>query len=68
MRRVLKDTGRAALSVYSAIERTPGAYAFVVALDDVLGPDASQIKRGEHAFAEPSQLAAMLTEAGFCSR
>jgi ubiquinone/menaquinone biosynthesis C-methylase UbiE len=66
MRRVTKDTGgRVAVSVYSAIERTPGAYAFVIALDEVLGPGASRIKRGEHAFAEPSQLAVMLTEAGF---
>ena len=37
MRRVLRQSGRAALSVYSAIERTPGANAFVAALDEVLG-------------------------------
>ena len=36
MRRVLRNSGRAALSVYSPIERTPGAYAFVLALDEVL--------------------------------
>lgn len=44
--RVLNSGGRAALSVYSRIERTPGANAFVLALDDVVGTDASRIKRG----------------------
>ena len=50
MRRVLSPSGRVALSVYSPIERTPGANAFVLALDRVLGPKASKIKRGEHSF------------------
>jgi ubiquinone/menaquinone biosynthesis C-methylase UbiE len=45
MRRVVRMSGRVALSVYSPIERTPGANAFVGALDDVLGPQASRIKR-----------------------
>jgi ubiquinone/menaquinone biosynthesis C-methylase UbiE len=67
MRRVVADTGRIALSVYSPIERTPGANAFVLALDEVLGPDASRIKRGEHAFADPSQLKTLLTDADFCA-
>lgn len=65
MRRVLRSPGRAALSVYSPIERTPGANAFVIALDGVLGPDASRIKRGEHFFANPAQLRALLEDAGF---
>jgi SAM-dependent methyltransferase len=56
MRRVLRGSGRAALSVYSPIERTPGANAFVQALDEVFGTDASRIKRGEHSFANPTQL------------
>src|SRR5262249_14742733 len=65
IRRVLRDTGRAALSVYSPIERTPGAHAFVRALDEVLGPGASRIKRGEHSFADPAQLAMLLRHSGF---
>ena len=65
MRRVLTGAGRIALSVYSSIERTPGAHAFVQALDQVLGPDASRIKRGEHAFNEADQLKALLTDADF---
>ena len=65
MRRVLRTSGRVALSVYSPIERTPGANAFVIALDEVLGTYASRIKRGEHSFANPAQLHALLEDAGF---
>lgn len=65
MRRVLAPTGRLAISVYSPIERTPGANAFVLALDLVLGPAASQIKRGEHSFNLAEELRDHLTGAGF---
>lgn len=65
MRRVLSAEGRAAISVYSPIERTPGAHAFVQALDRVLGPDASRIKRGEHSFKAPEELGGLLSGAGF---
>jgi ubiquinone/menaquinone biosynthesis C-methylase UbiE len=67
MRRVLRNPGRAALSVYSPIERTPGAYAFVLALDEVLGAGSSRIKRGEHSFTDPAQLETLLKGAGFAS-
>ncbi len=65
MRRVLSPSGRVALSVYSPIERTPGANAFVLALDRVLGPSASKIKRGEHSFNAPDELRELLLNAGF---
>jgi len=65
IRRVLKSAGRAALSVYSGIERTPGANAFALALDDVIGSDASRIKRGEHSFMQPAQLEALLRDSSF---
>ena len=65
MHRVLRSTGRAALSVYSSVERTPGANAFALALDDILGADASRIKRGEHSFAGGGQLETLLKDAGF---
>jgi SAM-dependent methyltransferase len=65
MRRVVRERGRIALSVYSPIERTPGANAFVSALDEVLGPEASRIKRGEHSFANSAQLEKLLGDAGF---
>jgi hypothetical protein len=64
-RRVLRNPGRAAVSVYSPIERTPGANACVISLDEVLGAHASRIKRGEHAFADPAQLKTLLQAAGF---
>jgi len=65
IRRVLAPSGRVALSVYSPIERTPGANAFVLALDSILGPEASKIKRGEHSFISPNQLNERLIDAGF---
>ena len=65
MHRVLSPSGRIALSVYSPIARTPGANAFVLALDHVLGPNASKIKRGEHSFNAPDELQQLLTDAGF---
>lgn len=67
MHRVLSNSGRVALSVYSPIERTPGAHAFVLALDRVLGPHASRVKRGEHAFEHPDQLGNILVNAGFAA-
>jgi hypothetical protein len=65
LRRVARERGRVAVSVYSAIERTPGADAFARALDKVLGPDASRIKRGEHSFTDPTQLETLLRDSGF---
>jgi ubiquinone/menaquinone biosynthesis C-methylase UbiE len=65
MRRVLRNSGRVALSVYSPIERTPGAHAFVLALDEVLGENSSRIKRGEHSFVGPAQLETLLKGSGF---
>jgi ubiquinone/menaquinone biosynthesis C-methylase UbiE len=65
MCRVLADIGRIAVSVYSAIERTPGAHAFVLALDEVLGTGSSLIKRGEHAFTDAGELETLLASTGF---
>jgi ubiquinone/menaquinone biosynthesis C-methylase UbiE len=65
MRRVLRPGGRVGLSVYTAIERTPAAHAFVLALDKHLGPDASKTKRAEHIFADAAEVKSLLEEAGF---
>jgi ubiquinone/menaquinone biosynthesis C-methylase UbiE len=65
MKRVLRPSGRAGLSVYSSIERTPAAHAFANALDRRLGPDASKIKRAEHVFPAADDLGALLAAAGF---
>lgn len=65
MHRVLRQQGRVALSVYSPIERTPAAHAFVLALDGHRGPEASKIKRAEHLFSSPQEVVALLAQAGF---
>lgn len=65
MKRVLAPSGRVALSVYGAIERTPAAYAFVQALDRSLGSAASKIKRAEHIFLEANDVATLMTGEGF---
>ncbi|TMJ52541.1 MAG: methyltransferase domain-containing protein [Alphaproteobacteria bacterium] len=65
MRRVLRPGGRVGLSVYSAIERTPAAYAFVQALDQHLGASASRTKRAEHVFPDPEEIKSLLSEVGF---
>jgi hypothetical protein len=62
---VLAKSGRVALSVFSAIERTPVANAFARALDQSLGPDASKIKRAEHIFREADQVRTLLANEGF---
>ena len=65
MRRVLGKSGRIALSVFSAIEQTPAAYAFVQALDRNFGPTASATKRTEHIFSDAADVATLLTTEGF---
>jgi ubiquinone/menaquinone biosynthesis C-methylase UbiE len=65
MKRVLAPSGRIALSVFSAIERTTAANALATALDRHLGRDASRIKRAEHIFAAADEVSALMTHEGF---
>jgi ubiquinone/menaquinone biosynthesis C-methylase UbiE len=65
MVRVLKPAGRAGFSVYSAIEKTPAAYAFVQALDSCLGEEASRTKRSEHLSCDAQEIAGWAKQAGF---
>src|SRR3981081_4455202 len=65
MRRVLAHSGQVALSVYSAIERTPAANAFAKALGQRIGPGASRIKRAEHSFSAAEQIEALMSAVGF---
>jgi ubiquinone/menaquinone biosynthesis C-methylase UbiE len=65
MLRVLVPGGRLALSVYSAIERTPVALALAQALDRHLGPGASAVKRSEHVLADADELRRLVADAGF---
>jgi ubiquinone/menaquinone biosynthesis C-methylase UbiE len=65
MVRVLKPGGRAGLNVYSAIERTPAALAFVQALDKLLGPESSRTKRSEHLSCDAQEVGTWAKQAGF---
>ena len=65
MRRVLRSTGRLALNVYTAIERTPVAHALAEALDRHLGAGASDTKRAEHSLADAEALRALVAAQGF---
>jgi ubiquinone/menaquinone biosynthesis C-methylase UbiE len=65
MVRVLKHGGRAALSVFSAIERTPGAHAFVQALEKYLGAESSRTKRSEHLSCDAHEVGTWARQAGF---
>ncbi|MDN5001278.1 methyltransferase domain-containing protein [Bradyrhizobium sp. GCM10027634] len=65
MVRVLKPGGRAGMSVYSAIEKTPAAHAFVQALDNWLGKSASLTKRSEHLSCDQQEVGVWAKQAGF---
>lgn len=65
MRRVLVPGGRLLLNVFGPIERNPATHALANALDVNIGPDASLAKRTEHALADPDELRAIVTAAGF---
>jgi hypothetical protein len=62
---VLKDGGRAGLSVYGPIEHNPAAFALANALDRHIGPEASLAKRAEHALADADELCELIAGAGF---
>jgi hypothetical protein len=54
-----------ALSVFSAIERTPVTNALAAALDRHLRPGASSIKRSEHSLAGADELCRLAAGQGF---
>ncbi len=65
LRRVLAQGGRAAVSVFSAIERNPAPQALTDALDRLLGAGASVTKRNEHSLADVEELHVLFASAGF---
>jgi len=65
MARVLRPSGRLGLSVYSAIEHTPAAHAFVQALDKFLGAESSRTKRAEHLSCGADEVGVWVRQAGF---
>jgi ubiquinone/menaquinone biosynthesis C-methylase UbiE len=67
MGRVLTNTGRIGVSVYTAIRRNPAANALANALDRQLGAGASDAKRSEHSLADPDDLCRLVEAAGFAA-
>jgi len=65
MFRVTVRGGRLALSVFTAIERTPVHHALADALDRHLAPGASSIKRSEHSLSDGRLLQDLVSAAGF---
>ena len=65
MFRVLQTGGRVALSVFSALERTPVSNALAEALDRHLRLGASSIKRSEHSLADADELRRLAVGQGF---
>jgi len=65
MFRVLHLGGRAALSVFSPIERTPVSNLLAGALDRHFGPGASSIKRAEHSLSDADELCQLAVGQGF---
>ena len=65
LRRVLAQDGRAAVSVFSAIERNPAARALAEALDRHIGGAASRAKRSEHSLADVAEVRRLFALAGF---
>jgi ubiquinone/menaquinone biosynthesis C-methylase UbiE len=65
MRRVLAPGGGFGASVYASIERNPASDALSRSLDRRFGEGASRAKRHEHSLADRSEVAALLTAAGF---
>jgi ubiquinone/menaquinone biosynthesis C-methylase UbiE len=67
MRRVLRPGGRLWLSVFGPLAHNPAPQARSAALERHLGPQASAIKRAEHALADRAALAALAAGADFAA-
>lgn len=65
MRRVLRDGGRLALSVWSRLEGSPGMAALVAALERHVGTAAANNRRAPFALADAGRLRELLVGAGF---
>ena len=62
---MLTDSGRAAASVFTSIDRNPAAHALADALDRHLGEGSSLAKRSEHSLADSQELRELCSAAGF---
>ena len=66
MRRVLVPEGRVALTVWGAIEKSPGFAILARALERDIGATEAQIVRSAYSFCSPSEMRSMMEAAGFC--
>lgn len=65
MRRVLAPGGRLAVSVWSALDGSPGMAALVMALERHVGIEAANNRRAPFALGNPGQVNDLLVAAGF---
>jgi SAM-dependent methyltransferase len=65
MRRALVPGGRLALSVWSALDGSPGMAALVAALARHVGIEAANNRRAPFALGDPGQVTDLLVAAGF---
>ena len=65
IRRVLVPNVRVGLNVFGPIEHNPATHALSDALDRHVRPDASLVKRNEHALADTDELRALMAGARF---
>lgn len=64
MRRVLRDGGRVALSVWDRVETSPGYARMIALLDRLFGKEVADALRAPFVLGEKSELRAVLAEGG----
>jgi ubiquinone/menaquinone biosynthesis C-methylase UbiE len=64
MRRVLRDGGRVALSVWGTVETSPGYARMIALLDRLFGREVADALRAPFVLGEKSELRAVLAEGG----
>lgn len=65
MRRVLTSEGRLVLSVWRAIQYSPGFALLAEALERHVGPEAASTMRAPFSLADAEELRGLITKAGF---
>ena len=65
MRRVLRPSGRTALSVWRPMQHSPGFASLATALGRAIGPEAASIMQGPFALGSADDLRTLITGAGF---
>lgn len=66
VRRILVPKGRVALTVWGAIEKSPGFAILARALERDIGATEAQVVRSAYSLSSPSEMRSMMEAAGFC--